>query len=493
MTHLWVFSTIARDMGRILWFIGAISTLPLLVGIYYQEYGYLIAMATAPLIFGMLGFWLGRTPPTEREASLSVVIASVALIWLIASLVSALPFVLGIHLSFTDSVFEAMSGWTSTGLSLIPSVDNTPHILLFWRSLTQWMGGLGIVAFTVAMASRSSLTHFRLYRTEGRSEAFMPSVVATAVQMWRIYLILTGISIAIILISGISLWDAVNLAMTAISTGGFSVHSTGILYYQNPLLEYLLIPVMIAGAMPFELYFMIYYRRHFGFFGNRQAQLLLLFIAVVSLAVGLDLILYHVDNPLLAIRHSLFTVTSAITCTGFQNADVFSWTSVTVVLLSVFMLIGGSAGSTAGGIKLSRVVLWYETLQWWFRKTFNESSHAIIPLRHDGKPIQNIATGHEVSKNLLIAMLFVLTVIIGSLIVLHVGGAGRFDSFDVVFEIISAISNVGLSTGYVNPGMSVFAKWVFILVMWLGRLEILPVIVLTVGVARGFQSYLPKT
>lgn len=493
MAHAWVFSTIAGDMGKILLFIGAISTLPLFIGIYYHEYGFLLPMASAPLAFAVLGFWLSRTQPSDREASLGVVIASVALIWLIASVISALPFFFGIHLAFTDSVFEAMSGWTSTGLTLIPSVDTTPHILLFWRSLTQWMGGIGIVAFTVAMASRSSLTHFRLYRTEGRTEAFMPSVVATAVQMWRIYLILTGISIMIILISGVSVWDAINLAMTAISTGGFSVHSAGISYYHNSLLEFLLIPVMIAGAMPFELYFMTYYHRHFSFFGNRQAQLLLIFIAAVSLAVGLDLILYHVDNPILAIRHSLFMVTSAITCTGFQNANVFSWTSVTVILLSVFMLIGGSAGSTAGGIKLSRVVLWYETLQWWFRKTFNESSHAIIPLRHEGKPIQNTATGHEVSKNLLIAMLFVLTVIIASLIVLHVGGTGRYDSFDVVFEIISAIANVGLSTGYVNPGMSMFSKWVFILVMWLGRLEILPVIVLTVGIARGFQSYLPKT
>ena len=486
-----VFSLIARDMGRILLFIGTISSLPLLVALLYQEYALLLPMVSAPMAFGLLGFWLVRRPEPTREAPLSVAIASVALIWLIAALVSALPFILGLGLPVTDSIFEAMSGWTSTGLSLVPSVDTTPHTLLFWRSLTQWMGGIGIVAFTVALASRSSLTHFRLYRYEGRSEAFMPSVVATAVQMWRIYLIITGIGIGLILISGVSLWDAVNLAMTAIATGGFSVHSAGILYYQNALLEFILIPIMIAGAMPFQIYYLIYYQRQFSLFGNRQAQLLLIFIAVVAFIVGLDLIFFHVDDPFLAIRHSLFMTTSAITCTGFQNADLFGWSSVTVIFLAFFMFIGGSAGSTAGGIKLSRILILYEMMEWWFRRIFSVSSRVIVPLRHRGRPVQGVDAEQEVSRNLLVIILFLITVAVGSLLVMQVGGLGRFDTSDVTFEIISAISNVGLSTGYVNPGMSMISKWVFIMVMWVGRLEVVPVIALAIGITRGFSSHLP--
>ncbi len=182
----------------------------------------------------MLGFLLTRIPEREREPPLSIALGSVALIWLVASLIGALPFVLGIGMPYTDAVFEAMSGWTSTGLTLIPDVDAVPRTILFWRSLTQWVGGIGIVAFTLALASRSSLTSFRLYRSEGRSETLMPSVVATAVQMWRIYLFLTAAGVGLILFSGVSLWDAINISMTAIATGGFSVHSAGIMYYQNP-------------------------------------------------------------------------------------------------------------------------------------------------------------------------------------------------------------------------------------------------------------------
>ncbi|WP_332450644.1 TrkH family potassium uptake protein [Methanoculleus sp.] len=477
------FAVIAPDLGLIFLFIALVSCAPFLVGLWYGETGYLLPMASAPAGFGLLGVLLAGIPKAEGEAPLSVVLSAVALVWLAAALIGALPYTLGLGLSYTDSVFEAMSGWTGTGFSLLPSVDTTPRILLFWRSLTQWMGGLGIVAFTIALAGRSGLTRFRLYRAEGRSETFMPSVVATGLEMWRIYLVLTALGIGLVLLSGIPLWDAANIVMTAISTGGFAVHTAGILYYNSPLLEMLVVPVMIAGALPFKLYFLLYYKRTFGFFTDRQAILLFVLILAGCAVITFDLVTLSSLAPAEALRQGIFMTVSGITCTGFQNADPRSWYATTVLVLTVLMLIGGSAGSTAGGIKLSRVILGLELLRWWLRR-LRAGGRAITVLRHDGRPILEHLPAHEISKNMLVIVLFILVVAVATLLLLHLAPQDGFDSADVVFEVVSAISNVGISTGFVNPGMNPAAKWLFILVMWTGRLEVVPVIALVAGAGR---------
>ncbi len=479
------FSIIAPDLGRIFLFMGSISCLPFLVTLAFGELDLLLPMASAPLGFAAVGASLVSVPRRDGEAQLSAALASVALIWLVAALIGALPFTFGNGMPYTDSVFEAMSGWTSTGLSLIPSVDDTPKTLLFWRSLTQWLGGIGIVAFTIAMASRSGLTQFRLYRSEGRIEAFMPSVVSTASQMWRIYLIVTFASIGLILLSGVSVWDAVNIAMTAIATGGFSIHSAGIMYYQNPLLEMLVIPIMIAGAMPFKIYYLMYIRRQLRLFRDPQAYLLLALIVIGCAVVTWDLLSLTDLDPPTALRRGAFMVTSGVTCTGFQNADLMEWPGVTVLFLSMLMLIGGSAGSTAGGIKLARVTLAGESLVWWFRRLF-VTGRVVVPFRHDGRLVKYDTAELEISKNMLVIVFFILTVFIISIVLLHIEASASYDSNDVIFEVVSAMSNVGLSNGFVNPGMSVASKWLFIFAMWFGRLELVPVIMLaSVAVRTG--------
>jgi trk system potassium uptake protein TrkH len=477
------FAIIAPDLGLIFLFIALVSCTPFLVGFWYGETGFLLPMASAPAGFGLLGLLLAGIPKAEGEARLSVALSAVALIWLAAALIGALPYTFGLGISYTDSVFEAMSGWTGTGFSLLPSVETTPRMILFWRSLTQWMGGLGIVAFTIALAGRSGLTRFRLYRAEGRSETFMPSVVATGFEMWRIYLVLTALGIGLVLLSGISLWDAVNIVMTAISTGGFAVHTAGILYYNSPLLEMLVVPVMIAGALPFKLYFLLYYKRRFELLTDRQAILLFALILAGCAVVTFDLISISSLAPAEALREGIFMTVSGITCTGFQNADPRSWYGTTVMILAALMFIGGSAGSTAGGIKLGRVILGLEVLGWWLRR-LHTGQRTITPLRHDGRSILEHLQEYEVSKSMLVVLLFALMVAAATLLLLHLAPQGGFDSADVIFEVVSAASNVGISTGFVNPGMSPAAKWLFITIMWAGRLEIVPVIVLVAGAGR---------
>jgi trk system potassium uptake protein TrkH len=480
------FSGIAPDIGKILLFLSAISSTPLLVAVFYREWHILVPMGAVPCVFGILGLYLQRIPHTSRETKMSVAISAVAIVWFLAALVGALPFALILGMPFSDCVFEAMSGWTSTGLTLLPSVDNAPHALLFWRTLMQWVGGLGIIAFTISMWQRSGLVQRGLYRSEGRSEAFMPNVTATAAKMWTMYILITLISILLISVSGIPLWDSLNIAMAAIATGGFSVHTEGILYYKNPLLEMLVIPVMIAGALPFKLYYYMYLKRQVNIFRDPQARLLITLILLGFAIVFYDLVTGLSFDTTTAFRQSIFMVTSAITCTGFQNGNPFVWSGATVLFFSALMLIGGATGSTAGGIKLNRILLAKDSMLWWFKRIFL-SSRVVIPFHHDGKTVPINIAEVEVSKNMLIIILFILTVFFGSLAILHFESVGPYESSDVIFEVASAMCNVGVSTGFVNPGMSLLSKWLFILVMWIGRLEIVPVLVLLTGSIRGFE------
>ena len=485
MDRIEQFSTIAPDIGNIFRYVSAATAMPLVVAVIYREWEMILPMACVPVTLFLLGTVLARVPREEREAPLSAALMAVALIWLAIALVSALPFSLGLGVPYLDAVFEAMSGWTDTGLTMMRSVDDLPRTLLFWRSLMQWLGGLGIVAFTVAMASRTGLTKFRLYRSEGRSEALMPSVVATGMEMWKIYLVLTTLGTGLILLSGVPLWDAVNIALSAISTGGFSVHAKGIPFYNNPLLEVLIVPVMIAGALPFKLYYLLYRRKGVRIFDDQQARLLFILTALGVVVITWDLVtLSGTDFPT-AVRHALFMSAAGITSTGFQVASPNEWASVTVLFLSMLMVIGGASGSTAGGIKLSRVVLGVQSLIWWFRRMF-VSGKVLVPFKYDGRVIPKNVADLEVSRNMLVIMLYFLSIFVATVLVMHLQTTA-FDSSNVIFEVVSAMCNNGMSTGFVSPDMADPAKVLFVMLMWIGRLEVIPVIMLVLGVLKRFE------
>ncbi len=479
------FSIIAPDMGHIFQMISISTCIPLIIAMIYQEWDMLLPMATVPVTLFAIGTPLSRMRRMERRPSFSVALSAVAIIWLVCAICGAIPFTLGIGMPYLDAVFEAMSGWTSTGLTLSQSLDTMPHTLLFWRSLMQWLGGLGIVAFTIAMASRSGLAEFRLYRSEGRPESFMPGVVATGLQMWKIYVILTIISTGLILASGIPLWDAANTAMTAIATGGFSLHDSGILYYNNRILELAVIPVMIAGALPFKIYYLMYRERKMGIFHDEQAKLLFTLIAVGVAVIALDLIAFSHLDGVTALRQGLFMTVSGITCTGFQIASPHNWANATVLTLAFLMLIGGASGSTAGGIKLNRIALGIDGIVWWFRRMF-ASGKTLVPFRHEGRSIQKNIADLEVSKNMLVLILYILVVFGVTVTVMHLQQTA-FESSNILFEVISAMSNVGISTGYVSPAMAPAVKLAFIFTMWIGRLEIVPVIILIWGALKGYE------
>ncbi|HUU74586.1 MAG TPA: potassium transporter TrkG [Methanoregulaceae archaeon] len=486
MRRLGHLGLIAHDMGVIFEILGAATMLVFLVLFIYSEWSMIIPMASVPITFLLLGYIISRVPRKEFEPRLSIALVGVALTWLAIAFVGALPFFLGMHMSITDSVFEAMSGWTGTGFSVMTSLNTTPHVILFWRSFMQWIGGIGVVAFGITMLSRSSLIQFRLYRSEGRSEALMPSIVSTGRRMWGIYIALTAGFTAMILITGIPLWDALNIVMTTIATGGFSLHDAGISFYQNSLLEGLLLPVMLAGAVPFKLYFFFFSRGRIEMFWKEPTVRLLLALALSgSLVVSFNLFMFN-EYPLTeAVRQGFFCTISGLTCCGLQNSSM-NWGPIPVIVIIFLMMIGGASGSTSGGIKLNRIILGFEGLLWWFKRFF-VSSKVLVPFKHNGRNIPKKISELELSKNMLIIVLWVLMIFLATVISLHIAPASTPTQL-TIFDLVSAASNVGLGSGYFTPAAPIQIKWLFIFVMWIGRLEIVPVLILWMSIIRGFEA-----
>jgi trk system potassium uptake protein TrkH len=484
MKRLGHLAIIAHDMGLIFEFLALITLVPFIILLIFQEWDMIIPMGAVPATFITLGFFISKVPQKRYIPSLSVALVAVALTWLAIAIVGALPFVLALKVSWTDAIFEAMSGWTGTGYTMMTSLDTMPMTLIFWRSFMQWVGGMGVIAFGIAMLSRSGLVQSRLYRSEGRSEALMPSVVSTGRRMWVIYFVLTVVFTGMVLFSGVPLWDAMNLVMTALATGGFAPHDAGMFYYNNPVLEVLLIPVMLAGALPFKLYFLIYRGKFKSFFHDPVVRLILIFSLIGSLIVSFNLYLFNNLELTEAVLQGFFCTISGYTCTGLQNS-MLQWIPLPLIVITLLMMIGGAAGSTSGGIKTNRVILGYEGLVWWFKRLFVRGN-VIIPFKHEGRNIPTSISEVELSKNMLIIFLYVISIFIATIFALHLAPT-TYGVHQVVFELVSAQSNVGLSLGYITAASPDAIKWIFIIVMWVGRLEIIPVLILVMGLIRGFD------
>jgi trk system potassium uptake protein TrkH len=291
--------------------------------------------------------------------------------------------------------------------------------------------------------------------------------------------ILTFFALGLILFTGLSLWESLNLALAAISTGGFTLHQGGLLYYHSVMLELILIPVMIAGALPFKVYYLIAENRRWSLFGDEQIKLFFVVIGLGTAVLTYDLVFFNNLDYLPALHQGLFMAVSAITTTGFSIANVHMWASVTILFLAMLAFIGGASGSTAGGIKLHRVMLAVRALLWWFKRFF-VSGKVLMPFRLGGRVIPKATAELEVAKNMLVIILSVAVIFVATLAVIqfHITS---FSLTEIVLDIVSAFSTCGIGSGYVSPDMPVISKWIFICVMWVGRLEVIPVVMLVLA------------
>jgi trk system potassium uptake protein TrkH len=373
-----------------------------------------------------------------------------------------------------------MSGWTGTGLTMVGGSEaNLPYTLQFWRTLIQWVGGVGVIVLTLSILARPGTGSFVLYKGEARDQKTHPSVVSTVRTIWWIFVLFTIIGIIAIVIigyvtpNGMDPWQSINHAMTGLATGGFSVTSDSLASF-GTISQIAIIVLMVFGAIAFAAHFNLLKGRIKKFFSDAQfrALIALIILGVVTLTIA-NLNLYGNDF-FTSLKYSGFQFTSAITCTGFATADLFSWGEGAKLILAFAMIIGGAAGSTAGGIKLFRAILLYKGVGWRIKRAISTPRRVFVHKLGD-KSLSKDDAMDLINEAAIISFMWVILLLIGIFVILALEPSNLSNS---VFEVCSAQGNVGLSTGVTHINMTPISKTILIFNMWIGRLEIIPIIVL---------------
>ena len=402
----------------------------------------------------------------------------VTLTWVVFSFFGMFPFLVhGSMTSMTDAYFETMSGFTTTGATVIDDVESLPHGLLFWRSLMQWIGGLGIVFFTVALLPQlvgGSVRVFAAEATGPMRSKMHPRLSTSAKWIWSIYILLTVACGVSFWLAGMDWFDATNYSMSTTATGGFSTHN-GTIFLASPLIEYLSILFQFLAGINFTLLYLTLVKwRPAALLRNSEFRFYLLAIALSTAVIMVLLIAergYAIEP---ALRSSLFQVVSFITTTGLSNTDAGAWPHLTWIVLAVLMFVGACAGSTTGGFKSIRVLMLVKVLGNEFRHILHPN--AVLPVKINGQSIP---------QSKLVSLLAFLTLyVIALVLITTIMTVAGIDVTNAVTISLSLVSNVGagLDTN-IGPQMSwadlsVGIKWLCSLLMLVGRLEIIAVLVL---------------
>ncbi|MBB6647763.1 TrkH family potassium uptake protein [Halobellus ruber] len=533
-------ATIVRDIGALLLMEAGLMLLSVGIAFVFREWytaaGFLVASgATALVGYGTRRLFSEAPDPLMKHG---MIIAAAG--WFVVACFGALPFLLSAYVTpesvqaayvpagaeystssiqyFTSplhALFESMSGWTGSGLTMAAHEPSLPRTIQWWRSLIQWVGGVGVIVLTVSVLERPGSGSYALYRSETREEKIHPSIVSTVRTIWRVFLLYTALSVVAMVIAirlspyGSQLstfevaWQGLNHAMTGLATGGFSVTDNSIATYNSPLIEGVLLPIMTLGAIAFPIHYAMLKDRNprrlfddvqtrvlFGLFGLGVLALSVqnlstLPVAEYGRAVGIPPWLGVSPAQFDAIRDDTFQFISALTCTGFQSSPIGSWSAGGKLMISGAMVLGGAAGSTVGGIKLIRGYTVLRGIRYQFSRVFLPAN-AIVTTRIGDRRLSREQMEREFSEAAIVALLWVLLLGLSSLVLVNTVGVG-FDYADALFEVASAQGNVGLSTGIVGPSMSPLAEGMFVLNMWIGRLEIIPVLVLTRALLYGLE------
>ncbi len=488
--------TVLRDVGAVFIMIGMVSLIAIIIPIYFQEYethtpyNGITSILITSAVFFLVGFPLYYIFRRADQTNFKTAMVTAALSWLFVSFIGSIPFWLVPYntqtmatMDILSGFFESMSGWTGTGLTMVDNETLLPYTLQFWRTFIQWIGGVGVIVLTLSILARPGTGSYLLYRIEGREQRTHPSVVSTVRTIWWIYLLYTIIGILLLVVIGLLIpsemnaWESLNHAMCAISTGGFSVTDDSITGF-GWAGQLIIIILMILGSIAFVSHYDLLKGRFKKFFGDPQNKALILIILVGVLI--LTLINVHEELNLSLITSELpiaaFQFISAITCTGFQTVVSFAhWSESALLLLSFAMIVGGAAGSTAGGIKLFRAILLYKGVGWRIKRAISSPRRVFVhKLGEKSLTTENaidLINEAAIISFIWVVILFASILFLSELYPDHTLGT-------IIFEVCSAQGNVGLSAGITQYGMYDSAKGMLIFNMWIGRLEIIPVIVL---------------
>ena len=481
MTRTFNTRMVFRTMGALLLIESVFMALALGVSLWYGEAdsGVFLLSTIITLLAGVIGLLVGHRAESRMGEREGYVI--VAMVWVVFSAFGLLPYYLSGQVpSLTDAWFESMSGFTTTGATIIPNLDVITHGLLFWRSLTQWIGGMGIIVLSIAILPIFGLNGMQLYAAEVTGltyEKLSPRIADTAKMMWSIYLLLTATEVAALWLCGMDVFDAVCHSFSTIATGGFSTHNNSLEFYDSAAIHYTVTFFMFISGINFVLLIYLLRGKARNFFQDEELRWYS--VAVLVFAIALTLGLYiarpgwtalHMER---AFRDSLFTVISSMTSTGYTISDYMYWPIVAWVVIFFLMLTGACAGSTAGGIKWVRLSIIMKNGVAEFQRRIHPN--AIVPVKLNDKAVPQ----HTIN-NIMAFLIFYVFIIVVTVVIFCASGV-NFD--ESIGAAVSAIGNVGISIGQFGPAgtyaeFPTVAKWVMSFVMLIGRLEIFTVLLL---------------
>ncbi|ADR19126.1 TrkH family potassium uptake protein [Calditerrivibrio nitroreducens] len=467
------FKFIFKVFGYLVLIVSLFMIFPIIVAYIYKEV-FVAKVFFFTMIFNLcvsfiLIFLFRKVKKNYLSSADGMFLVSIG--WIVISLVSALPYTLsGVVNSFTDAFFESISGYTTTGATIFTAVEHLPKSILFWRSLTHWLGGMGIVVLTVAILPLLGIGGMQLIKAEAPGpsvDKISPRITTTAKYLWFIYIALTLAEVLLLMVGGMNFFDALNHSFATLATGGFSVKNESFLSYKNPYYEWVVAIFMILAGMNFTLHYKLFLGRFEILKKDSEWKFYVALIGLYTFIIGVDLynslgLSFH-DS----IRSAFFQVATIITTTGFASADYEKWSAFSQVLLFALMFVGGCSGSTGGGIKVIRVL----TL---LKQAINEMKYLVHPR---GVFVLKI-NGESVRKNTVYAIsgFFFLYMLTNLFIIIIISISG-VDLTTAVTASLACVGNIGPGFGAVGPmdnysSFSDFTKWTLSFGMLLGRLEI---------------------
>ena len=441
------------------------------------------------VFIGLILFFFNKPESTNIQKKEGYLIVTLG--WLTLSFTGMLPYLLsGAIPNITDAFFETISGYSTTGSSILTDIESMPKGILFWRSATHWIGGMGIIVLTIAILPLLGIGGMQLFMAEApgpSADKLHPRITDTAKRLYLIYVVLTFAEFFLLKVAGMTWFDAINHAMATVSTGGFSTKNNSVAFYNNlPFVQYIIIFFMLIAGTNFVLTYFALKGKIQKVFQSEEFKYYLFGIIGVSAIV--TILIYFYQDPNLhttiahpkvfgeaesAIRHALFMVTSVITTTGFVTADFTMWSFFATGIFFALFFTGGSAGSTSGGVKVVRHIVMLKNSFLEFKKALHPN--AIIPLRYDGKSISSTI----VSNILSFFIIYMLIFMISSVILTFLG----LDFMSALGAAASSLGNIGPALGSVSPvdnfsHLSNAAKWFCSFLMLIGRLELFTVLIL---------------
>jgi len=467
---------ILKVMGFILMLIALCMAIPLLVALTYKGPD-VPAFLNSIGITAAIGFILSRIPVEKKAIHTREGLAIVSLSWFLASFFGSLPFVFsGAIPSFVDAFFECSSGFTTTGATIIRNIEILPQGILFWRSFTHWIGGMGILVVAVAILPLLGAGAFHIFKAETPgpiTAKLVPRMKDTASILYIAYIVLTLIEIILLMFGGMSLFDASVHTFGTLGTGGFSTKNASVGAYGSNYIFIVISIFMILSGVNFSLYYDLISGRWRDVFKNQELRLYLgiIFVAVAAITINTNLTLYH--DWFTAFVHSLFQTSSIITTTGYATYDFDTWSGFSKGILFLLMFIGGCAGSTGGSIKVVRILLLFKLIQREFMKILHPRSVIAIKMNNQSVP------GETVTNVVTFFILYIFIFISSSLLISLEG----ISWMSATSSVAATLGNVGPGFEFVGPtrtfaDFTAPSKMLFSLLMITGRLELFTVIVL---------------